>query len=167
MKKVGLVALAVAMIATGLVGNVYAQEQDMHAKAAESFLLAMQTPQQLQEGIASMVDMMLQAQPMMMPYRKTIQDFYTKYLSWSALKDDYISITTDLLTEAELKQLTAFFKTEVGKKFIDKQPEMFQRTSELGFNVMQENQDELMQILQKEAEKYAPDADAATAPATP
>ena len=53
-----------------------------------------------------------------------------------------------------MKELTAFFQTAVGQKFIEKQPEMFQRTSELGFNVMQEHQQELIDILEAEAEKY-------------
>lgn len=156
MKKLMVLMISAVMVGASLGGNVFAQEAagDSHTKAAESFLLSMQTPQQLQEGIDSMVDMMLQAQPMMMPYRQTIKDFYTKYLSWVSLKDDYIQITKDLLTEPELKELTAFFKTEVGKKFISKQPEMFERTSELGFNVMQENQQELMDILGQKAQEY-------------
>jgi len=39
---------------------------------------------------------------------------------------------------------------------------MFQRTSELGYNAIQAHQDELMQLLEQEAEKYNPaGADAA------
>ena len=53
-----------------------------------------------------------------------------------------------------MTELTTFFQTTVGQKFIEKQPEMFQRTSELGFNVMQENQQELIDILETEAAKY-------------
>lgn len=155
MKKFCVMMAAVVVLMSGIGSLALAQEADTHAQAAEQFLLAMQTPEQLEEGIASMVDLMLQAQPMMAPYRTTIQGFYTKYLSWDALKDDYIGITVDLLSESDLSELTSFFKTSVGQKFIEKQPEMFQRTSELGFQVMQDHQQELMDLLEAEASKYA------------
>ena len=154
MRKILVIMAVVVMVAAGFSGAVYAQESDTHAQAAEAFLMSMKTPEQLEEGIGSMVDLMLQAQPMMAPYRQTIQGFYVKYLSWSALKDDYITITSELLSETDLKALTAFFQTEVGQNFIAKQPAMFQRTSELGYKVMQENQQELIDILESEAEKY-------------
>lgn len=165
MRKVLVMVMAAVVVAAGTAGSVLAQEKAsvLHRKAAEDFLVAMQTPEQLQEGITSMVDLMLQAQPMMGPYRQTIKDFYMKYLSWPALKDDYIDITADLLSEAELNEITAFFETPVGKTFIEKQPEMFQRTSELGFEMMQEHQQELMDILEEEAAKYAAGEDSVEA----
>ncbi|HSV43796.1 MAG TPA: DUF2059 domain-containing protein, partial [Candidatus Bathyarchaeia archaeon] len=129
-------------------------QADTHQQAAEAFLTAMNTPGQLQEGIDNMVALMVQAQPMMAPYRETIRGFYSKYLSWDALKGDYITITKEMFTEAQLKTLTDFFLTEVGKDFIAKQPEMFQKTSELGYNAIQAHQDELMQLLEQEAQKF-------------
>jgi len=154
MRKWMAVLLIAGLVLAGQTGRVCAQEaQDSHWQAAEAFLLAMNTPEQLKEGIGAMVDMMMQAQPMMAPYRQAITDFYQKYLSWEALKADYIAVAKDLLTEQQLKDATAFFKTESGRAFIEKQPEMFQRTSEMGFQVMQENQQELMDILEAEAEK--------------
>ncbi|MEW5895155.1 MAG: DUF2059 domain-containing protein [Candidatus Omnitrophota bacterium] len=163
MKKFLISLMAVAVLAGGTAGVLLAQA-DTHQQAAEDFLIAMKTPEQLQEGIDSMVDLMLQAQPMMMPYRQTIKDFYNKYLSWESLKGDYTAITVDLFTEDQLKEITNFFKTEVGQQFIEQQPEMFERTSELGFRIMQEHQEELLQILQTEAEKYAPAPEATPAP---
>ena len=97
MKKI-IAIMAVVLLTASFGGAVYAQE-DAHEQAAVAFLESMKTPEQLTEGISSMVDMMIQAQPMMNPYRQTIQSFYTKYLSWSALKGDYINITKELLSE--------------------------------------------------------------------
>ncbi len=109
MKKIFVTMAVVAALAAGMTGVVYAQEApDTHAQAAEAFLMSMKTPQQLEEGINSMVDMMMQSQPTMMPYRQAIKDFYMKYLSWSALKADYVVITKDLLSEQELNDLVEF-----------------------------------------------------------
>lgn len=171
MKKViTAVAAAAVVVSLGLSGLAFAQEAETtaspaHVQAAEEFLMAMQTPQQLEEGINSMVELMLQSQPTMIPYRTTIKDFYAQHLSWNALKDQYVGITTGLLSEEELKKLTAFFQTEVGKKFIEKQPEMFQKTAELGYQVMQENQDELIDLLEAAAQQYAVEEEEAEAEA--
>ena len=149
-----MVVLAVCVIfSAGVSGNVLAQE-DTHSKAAEAFLLAMDTPVQLDEGITVMVNMMMEAEPAMEPFRQAITDFYQKYLRWEALKDEYVTIAKDLLSEQELKDATAFFQTESGRIFVEKQPEIFQRTSEMGFRVMQENQQELMNILQAQAQMH-------------
>lgn len=161
MKKILTACLAVVLVSFGAAGLVQAQDNaapevsNAHKVAAEQFLLAMQTPQQLQEGISSMVELMIQSQPTMMPYQQTIRDFYARHLSWDALKDQYISITTGLLSESELNTLTEFFQTDVGKTFIEKQPEMFQKTAELGYRVMQENQDELFNLIEAQAEIFA------------
>jgi hypothetical protein len=157
-----MVLMIAGFVFLGMSGLVSAQEaQDAHQQAAEAFLLSMNTPEQLKEGITAMVDMMMQQNPMMEPYRQTITGFYQKYLSWEALRKEYIAVAKDLLTEAELKEITAFFGTPAGKTFIEKQPEMFQRTSEMGFRIMQDNQQELMDLLQAEAEKNMPAEEAA------
>jgi len=167
MKKILTACLAVVLVSFGAAGLVQAQDDalpgvaEAHKNAAEQFLMAMQTPQQLQEGINSMVELMIQSQPTMMPYQQTIRDFYAKHLSWDSLKQEYITITTGLLSEQELTALTEFFQTEVGKTFIAKQPEMFQQTAELGYRIMQENQDELFNLIEAQAETFAQEEAAA------
>lgn len=46
---------------------------------------------------------------------------------WDAMKKDVSIIYAEMFTEQELKQLTAFFKSGVGKKWIDSQEEFFRR----------------------------------------
>jgi len=61
---------------------------------------------------------------------------------WDAVRKD-VSITyAEMFTENELKQLTAFFKSGVGKKWIDSQEEFF-RKSQLSF---QNNESYIRQI---------------------
>ena len=61
---------------------------------------------------------------------------------WVAVRKD-VSITyAEMFTENELKQLTAFFKSGVGKKWIDSQEEFF-RKSQLSF---QNNESHIRQI---------------------
>ncbi|MFP4473838.1 MAG: DUF2059 domain-containing protein, partial [Candidatus Omnitrophota bacterium] len=128
-----------------------AQAQDSHRKAAEEFFIAMGTPEQLEEAVTDVVGMQLEANPMMKQYREDLLSFYNKYLNWQNLKEGYIDIAIDVFTEKELRGATDFFQTEVGKSFAQKQPEVFQRTAQLGMRTIQQHQDELMQVFEEEA----------------
>ncbi|HRZ40737.1 MAG TPA: DUF2059 domain-containing protein [Candidatus Omnitrophota bacterium] len=151
MKRAMMVFVLVAVV---LVVGVPVWAQDAHLQAAEDFLVALKVPEQMKQATDDYIDLMLQGQPMMAPYRATIKAFYDKYVSWEALRAEYLQIVTGLWSEQDLKDLTAFFKGETGQKFVNQQGELFQKTSELGFRAAQEHQDELIANIQAEAEKY-------------
>ncbi len=152
MKRAVLVLVLVAAVVMGA-APVWAQ-QDTHLQAAEGFLVAMKVPEQMKQATDDYIDLMLEGQPMMAPYRDTIKAFYDKYVSWDALRTEYLQIVISLWSEQDLKDLTAFFDSEIGQRFVNQQGELFQKTSELGFRAAQEHQDELIANIQAEAEKY-------------
>ncbi len=41
---------------------------------------------------------------------------FAKYMNWASLKDDMVKIYMAEFTAPELKELTAFYQTPVGKK---------------------------------------------------
>jgi hypothetical protein len=47
---------------------------------------------------------------------------------WDAMRKDVSIIYAEIFTENELKELTVFFKSEIGKKWIDSQAEFFRRS---------------------------------------
>ena len=59
-------------------------------------------------------------------------DFMQTEMSWDKMKDDFIAIYTSVFTEEELKALLEFYKSPIGKKFIERQPALIQKSMEIG-----------------------------------
>lgn len=151
MMRIGLtVALALA-----LVGNFATVRGDdaSHRKAAEEMFNVMNMEKQMDTAINQMVDVQVKANPQLAQVKGAMKQFMSKYLRYSAIKDDLIKIYTAEFTEAELKELTAFYRTPVGKKSIEKMPALMQKGSELGMKRVQENAAELQQMIQDELKK--------------
>jgi len=144
---VSLVAVAV-LIFTPTSGA----DEKSHRQAAEDLLNYVNTEKQLQTAIDQTVDMQVKANPQIAPKAGVMKKFFVKYMSWDSLKDDIVKIYTDAFTEDELKQVTAFYKTPVGKKMIEKMPELMGKGMQLGLRRVQENQGELIRMLQEDSQ---------------
>jgi hypothetical protein len=73
--------------------------------------------------------------------------FLKKYISWDVLKPDLTMMYAREFTEAELKQLTAFYKTPLGMKLNEKQPLLMQTGMNIGQQAVAAHQGELQQMI--------------------
>ncbi len=83
-------------------------------------------------------------------------------LGWDAVKAEVTQVYADDFTEAELKEINAFYHTPVGLKLVDKQPEL---TEKLNASIQQKSKalgPQIQQKLQAANRKLRP-----TPPATP
>ena len=76
-------------------------------------------------------------------------DLVMKEMSWDKLKGDYISIYAETFTEEELKGAIKFYKSPIGKKFIEKQPELMRKSMQIS----QKQMTTLMPKIQKLTEE--------------
>ena len=74
-----------------------------------------------------------------------IMDAAFKQMSWETLKPDFVRIYAEVFTVADIKGLIAFYQSPVGQKFIEKQPEVTEKT----MMVVQQRMPAMMQELQK------------------
>jgi uncharacterized protein len=74
-------------------------------------------------------------------------------MSFESILDDLVDIYREAFTEEELKQLTAFYSTPVGKKSIEKTPELFQKGGMIGSSRVQHNLIELQRMIEAESER--------------
>ena len=95
----------------------------------------------------------LQQNPQLAPQREVLQRFLTKYLNWASVREDTITAYTQEFTEPELKKLTEFYKTPIGKKANEKMPQLAFIAGQIGLKKAQVNQMELQQMIEKEAGK--------------
>jgi uncharacterized protein len=124
-----------------------------HRKAAETLLIVMEVDKSLPQITTQVVETQLQQNPQLAPQRDILLRFLTKYLNWESVKEETITAYTHEFTEPELKKLTEFYKTPVGKKASEKLPQLAFIAGQLGLKKAQANQAELRQMLDDQKSK--------------
>jgi hypothetical protein len=124
-----------------------------HRKAAETLLIVMEVDKSLPQITAQVVETQLQHNPQLAPQREVLQRFLSKYLNWESVKEDTITAYIQEFTEPELKKLTEFYKTPVGKKANEKMPQLAFISGQIGLKKAQAHQAELRQMLEDQPSK--------------
>jgi len=163
------VVTAVVTCVLALVTIVQAEDTERHA-LAEKLLAGMEMQKTIEKSF-EMVKQMIPAQMKQMgvsdeassgkaqeAMRKTM-DLVMKEMSWDKLKGDYISIYAETFTVEELKGLVQFYESPIGKKFIEKQPELMQRSMQISQKQMMTLMPKIQELTQqlKEQESAQPE----------
>jgi hypothetical protein len=132
---------------------VAAGDQQSQRKAAETLLMVMEVDKSLPKLVDQMVENQIQQNPQLAAQREVFQQFFKKYLNWETVKDDTITAYTQEFTEQELKKLTEFYKTPLGKKTSEKMPKLAFISGQIGLKQAQAHQMELRQMLEERAKQ--------------
>jgi hypothetical protein len=143
LKYVAALAVAAALSA----GPGRADEKS-HRQAVDELFKAMQMDKTMDQVIDQMLEMQIKANPALEQVRDPMRKFFAKYLSFGSMKEEMTRIYAEEFTEAEVKEMTAFYKTPTGKKTIEKTPLLTRKGGELGMKRVQENQAELQKMIQ-------------------
>ncbi|MDB5287896.1 MAG: hypothetical protein JWR05_2845 [Mucilaginibacter sp.] len=121
-----------------------------HLKAAEDVLIASGAGTQMKESISVMIKQASANVPddKKAKFTEIMGAFINKYMNWDLIKDQMAVLYAQQFTEKELKELTAFYLSPLGKKLNQKQPALFQKGAELGQQAVASHQVELQQMLQ-------------------
>ena len=154
--KIGLISVMVA----GAVSSVSAGEANASKKispaaqkAAYELFNTMHFKENLSRTAKQLTALQISHQPSMQPYRKTIEDFFNKYLTWDKLKGDMAKLYATTFTTDELKKLNAFYKTPLGQKTIKVMPKLAQQSAILWQKRVASHMDELQKMIAAEAKK--------------
>jgi uncharacterized protein len=145
--------------------------------AAVELFKAIKLEESIPSTSAAMIDSEVRGNPGMVPYRDVMLKWLQKYMTWESMRPEMVRLYTDTYTEAELKQLAAFYKTPLGQKTLAKTPELLQRTAMIGARLGQEHSEELKTAMnarsdelhkeQEKAQAAAKTPAKATAPSPP
>lgn len=137
--------LAMVVVACALAGTVFAAAPvtESHRKAAEEALRAIDVESNVRTSVSIMVDSMLAGNATLEPYRPVVVAWAQKYLTWEAIGPKLAEMYTDTFTEAELKEMTAFYKSPVGRKALASMPALVRRGGEIGSQIARDHEKEL------------------------
>lgn len=86
--------------------------------------------------------------------QEKIMSIVTGALSWEKIREDYISLYAEIFTEEELEGILAFYKSPVGKKFIEKQPELMEKSMQINQKQMEILMPKLQELTQDAIKSY-------------
>ena len=150
MKKMSLV---LSIAATFMLFSTSFAVEDSHKKAAEKLLIQIGTDKILAHTIENVLNMQIQQQPSLAPYKEVMLKFFEKHMGFESLKDDLIEIYVEAFTEKELNDIMAFYETPTGRKTLEKLPELSAKGAQLGQTRVQQNIQELQEMIQAEAKR--------------
>jgi uncharacterized protein len=122
-----------------------------HEAAAEALLNSMNMDGILEESVDVILNMKLQQQPSMIPYKATMKEFFSNYMSGESLKGDFIRLYTETFTEKELIEITDFYLTPTGQKTIATSTDLMEKGAAIGQQRIMENISELQYMIEQEA----------------
>lgn len=124
----------------------FADEASHRAAAHE--LLTISKPEQVMEQVWVQVEQSVNQQfqemgapeelkPVFDDYSEKMFRILQEALSFEKMKDELIAIYVKTYTEEEIRSIIQFYKTPVGRKFIEKTPQLMEKTMELTERNMQ------------------------------
>ena len=122
-------------------------------KEAEKLLDMVGTQAVMEQSMSQMLDIQLQQNPALAPYKGVMMEFLNKNMSYESLKPDLVKMYSEEFTSSELREINAFYLTDVGKKSIEKMPKLMMQGGQLGATRVQENINDLQAMIQAESER--------------
>lgn len=119
--------------------------------------VALQQVAKMQDQMADSKDLPPEAREKQAQMRKTINDEVKAIMSWETVKPLFISIYAETFTAEELQGMITFFKTPIGQKWIEKQPQLQMATMQKMQSVMMEAQPKIQEAIKRvmESQKEA------------
>jgi len=120
---------------------------------AEKLLNSMDVEKTMTASMSQMIDIQLQQNPTLAPFKLVMMKFFKKHMSWDGLKPEFIQIYSKAFTASELRDINAFYATDTGKKTIQKMPILMAQGAQIGAARVQANIKELQSMIKAEAER--------------
>ncbi len=157
--RVKIILILVFVLIFG--GSQAFASDNSHRGAAEELLLLTGADKMLDQVWGQLETLMNQQfqqmgateeqKPILDNYTKKLVIIYKEEFNWSKLKDDFIDIYVRTYSEQELLEISEFYKTPAGRKFVQKMPQLIQES----MAVSQKNVQPLMKKLQKLTEEMS------------
>ena len=156
--KTSILLLAIIAIATPLRAQDVQQPSQTTVLAEELMSLfqinknmdaALQQVAKMQEQLAATKDQTPEAKAKQQEMRDAINKEVKSVMSWEKIKPMFISIYADTFTAEELQGMIAFFKSPLGQKWIEKQPQIQMATMQKMQAVMMEMQPKMQEAIKR------------------
>lgn len=81
------------------------------------------------------------------PMASVLEEFFDRHLTWEVMRPELVRIYAETLTEAQIRQATAFYRSPAGQALVGQMPVIIERTMEMTSRLMAEHQTELQAMM--------------------
>ena len=120
---------------------------ESHLAAAAELLEVIDMEATLEKSIDATLAIQMAQMPQMAAVEDVMRDFFTKYMSYEVLEDDYALLYADAYSEEDLIALTEFYRTPLGQRVVAATPDITAAGMELGQRATAEHMPELQQAI--------------------
>lgn len=147
MKKISVFVATLCIIVSPL------SMADPHRDAAYKLLDSMEFNTLMSSTIDAMLDLQLQQNPALQPYKQTMREFFALYFSGESLREDFADMYEEAFSEEELLALSDFYNSSIGKKSLEVIPTISAQGAALGERRVRENAHVLQRMIEQEAKR--------------
>ena len=123
-----------------------------HRAAVRRLMEVTRVRESLEQGAESMLRAQMQQAPQLARYETVLRDFYREEMSWAVLEPEFTRLYLEVFTEAELRELIAFYESALGQRLIAKMPLVMAKSNQLTSARLQGAMPRLMARLQAAAQ---------------
>lgn len=132
---------------------VVAETSSGQRAAASELLHIMGVERTMMAGMTAMVDVQIQQNPTLGPFRETMLKWAEKYMTWEEVSPQFMDLYAGTFTEAELKALVGFYKTPTGQKVLLEMPGLMQKGAAIGADLAKKYAPQLEQMIRERAQE--------------
>jgi hypothetical protein len=125
----------------------FAQQPSSHDRAVAELIQVLGVEHQMRTMAETMTDAMLKGNPALAQLREPILQWFQKYFTWDVMGPEVMKVYKDSFTEAEVRDMLAFYKTPTGQKVLLKLPEITQQGVAMGSKIGQAHSGELQDMI--------------------
>lgn len=118
-----------------------------HRAATEELLQVMGVEKSSVSAAQSYFDVMVQQNAQMADFKDVLVKWVQSTLSWDNMGPRMTDLYMRTFTEAEIRELIAFYKTPIGQKTLQQMPMLMQEGMKIGTDLAKEHQGELEQAI--------------------
>ena len=142
--------ISAVIILSGLfISDTSRADEVSHQKAVEALFDVTKMEEAMTLSIDRVVRLYLRQNPDYKPYRDSIRQFFSKYMSWEFMKGDFETLYMTEFTEQEIEELTAFYSTPTGQKSIKLLPALYRKGIQMGHKRVLAHSEELQKMISK------------------
>jgi uncharacterized protein len=125
-------------------------------RAAVQRLMAVTRVREMTEGNSeAMLAAQLRQMPQLGPFAGILRDFYREQMNWAVLEPEFTRLYVEVFSEAELRDLTRFYESPLGRTLLDKMPLLMAKSQELTARRMQAAMPQLTQRIMAAMQEQA------------
>jgi len=144
MKIMHLIASLSLVIATAWSTGLTADSAS-HRAAAEKLLELIDMQEKIDASVETVVNLQLQQEPALREHVELLRAFLEKQIGWTGMRGELITMYQQAFTEEELNAMNSFYGSPVGRKMIQRLPDLIQQRDQLAMQRLRDHIGELQQ----------------------